>query len=134
MAEIANVSVGGVDGKQYQFIVHDDAQAPEAYRYGERWQAGERMLLGNKAMTALILRVAELEASRETSPEIASMAGRILAAGNPLDNSQVVSALIEEIAKANSLAEAQQAFRTMFQPYFENMLSLAGSCLSQKEA
>lgn len=66
-----------------------------------------------------------------TSPEIASMAGRILAAGNPLDNEQVITAMIEEIAAANSKAEVTQAFKTMFGPYFENMLSLAGSCLTQ---
>lgn len=71
--------------------------------------------------------------TRETSIEIASMAGRILAAGNPLDNDQVILALIEQIAASNSGAEAKQAFSTMFQPYFDNMLSLAGSCLAQRE-
>jgi hypothetical protein len=131
MAEVANVKL--CDGK-YQFIIHDDAQRSEAYRYGERWKAGEDLLNMSKSYAALVLRVAELEASRETSPEIASMAGRILAAGNPLDNDQVFLALIEEIAAANSGHEAKQALRTMFGPYFDNMLSLAGSCLSQKEA
>jgi hypothetical protein len=69
----------------------------------------------------------------ETSPEIASMAGRILAAGNPLDNDQVILAVIEALADANTGRAAQAALRTMFQPYFENMLSLAGSCLAQTE-
>lgn len=71
--------------------------------------------------------------TKETSVEIASMAGRILAAGNPLDNDQVVLAVLEGLAEANSGRQAQQALKTMFQPYFENMLSLAASCLSQRE-
>lgn len=71
--------------------------------------------------------------TRETSPEIASMAARILAAGNPLDNDQVILAVIEGLADANTGKQAQAALKTMFQPYFENMLSLAGSCLSQAE-
>lgn len=71
--------------------------------------------------------------TRETSPEIASMAGRILAAGNPLDNDQVILAVIEGIAESNTGKQAQAALKTMFQPYFDNMLSLAGSCLSQTE-
>jgi len=66
-----------------------------------------------------------------TSPEIATMAGRILASGNPLDNEQVILALIESIAAANSGAEVQAALKTMFGPYIENALSLAGSCLAQ---
>lgn len=71
--------------------------------------------------------------TRETSPEIASMAGRILAAGNPLDNDQVILAVIEGLAEANTGKQAQAALKTMFQPYFDNMLSLAGSCLAQAE-
>lgn len=71
--------------------------------------------------------------NRETSREIASMAGRILASGNPLDNEQVVLALVEAIAEANSGAGVKAALTTMFGPYFANALSLAGSCLSQAE-
>lgn len=71
--------------------------------------------------------------TRETSPEIASLAGRILAAGNPLDNDQVVLAVLEGLAEANTGQQAREALKTMFQPYFDNMLSLAGSCLSQAE-
>ena len=71
--------------------------------------------------------------TRETSPEIASLAGRILAAGNPLDNDQVVLAVLEGLAEANTGKQAQEALKTMFQPYFDNMLSLAGSCLAQAE-
>lgn len=69
--------------------------------------------------------------TRETSPEIAALAGRILAAGNPLDNDQVVLDLRDRLSKANTGKQAQEALKTMFQPYFDNMLSLAGSCLSQ---
>lgn len=71
--------------------------------------------------------------NRETSPEIAALAGRILAAGNPLDNDQVILAVLEGLASANTGKQAQEALKTMFQPYFDNMLSLAGSCLSQAE-
>lgn len=71
--------------------------------------------------------------TRETSPEIASMAGRILASGNPLNNEQVILALVEAIADANSGAEVQTALKTLFGPYLENALALAGSCLSQAE-
>lgn len=71
--------------------------------------------------------------TRETSPEIAALAGRILAAGNPLDNDQVVLAVLEGLAEANTGKQAQAALKTMFQPYFDNMLSLAGSCLAQAE-
>jgi hypothetical protein len=71
--------------------------------------------------------------TRETSPEIASLAGRILAAGNPLDNSQVVISIIDGLATANTGKQAQEALKAVLGSYFENMLSLAGSCLSQAE-
>lgn len=71
--------------------------------------------------------------TRETSPEIASLAGRILAGGNPLDNDQVVLSIIDGIAKANTGKQAQDALKAVLGVYFDNMLSLAGSCLSQAE-
>ena len=71
--------------------------------------------------------------NRETSPEIGSLAGRILAAGNPLNNDQVVLALLESFAEANTGQQAKAALQTVFGPYFDNMLKLAGSCLSQVE-
>lgn len=71
--------------------------------------------------------------TKETSPEIASLAGRILAAGNPLDNDQVVLAVLEGLAGANTGKQAQEVLKTMFGPYIDNALSLAGSCLSQAE-
>lgn len=70
---------------------------------------------------------------RETSPEIASMAGRILAAGNPLDNAQVVISIIDALAQANTGKQAQESLKSILGSYFDNMLSLAGSCLSQAE-
>ncbi len=86
-----------------------------------------------------------------TSPEIASLAGRILAAGNPLDNEQVVAALGNELAKVGFhfpqtnvslddlltnyqvalMAAVRKAVEPALKPYFDNMLSLAGSCVSQ---
>lgn len=69
----------------------------------------------------------------ETSPEIASLAGRILAGGNPLDNSQVVISIIDALAQANTGKQAQDALKAVLGVYFNNMLSLAGSCLSQAE-
>lgn len=71
--------------------------------------------------------------NRETSPEVGALAGRILQAGNPLDNDQVVLAVLEGLAEANTGQQAREALKTLFQPYFDNMLSLAGSCLSQVE-
>jgi hypothetical protein len=71
--------------------------------------------------------------TRETSPEVASMAGRILAAGNPLDNSQVIIAIIDGLAQANTGKQAQETLKAVLGSYFENMMSLAGSCLSQTE-
>lgn len=71
--------------------------------------------------------------TRETSPEIASMAGRILAAGNPLDNAQVVISIIDGLATANTGKQAQEALTVILGSYFDNMMSLAGSCLSQTE-
>lgn len=71
--------------------------------------------------------------TRETSPEIAALAGRILAAGNPLDNDQVVLAVLEGLADANTGKQAQEVLKTIFGPYIDNALSLAGSCLSQAE-
>lgn len=41
--------------------------------------------------------------------------------------------MLEALAEANTGKQAQAALKTMFQPYFDNMLSLAGSCLSQAE-
>lgn len=71
--------------------------------------------------------------TRETSESVASLAGRILAAGNPLDNDQVVFTIIDRIAKANTGSQAKAALKGVLDTYFANMLSLAGSCLSQTE-
>lgn len=73
--------------------------------------------------------------NRETSPEIASMAGRILSAGNPLDNEQVILAIYDALPPGERMTTARikKDLSTVLQPYFDNMLSLAGSCLSQAE-
>lgn len=120
------------DGK-YRFVYLEGGGC-RAYRHGERWHPMEAAMLGNKALMSLVVRVAELEAKdpAETSPEVASMAARILASGNPLDNDQVISAVVEAIAEANSFEGVRSTLRTMFQPYFENALSLARFCLPRK--
>lgn len=69
-------------------------------------------------------------AEKVSSDELASLAGRILAAGNPLENEQVAR------AAQNVLDPAHRDFvwrqlKALFTPYFENMLALAGSVLSQ---
>jgi hypothetical protein len=79
--------------------------------------------------------------TRETSEPIASVAGRILAAGNPLYNAQVIAAIYAGLQKAIhdsptadlSPVAIQAALKPVLDPYFDNMLSLAGSCLSQTE-
>lgn len=70
--------------------------------------------------------------NRETSPEIVTMAGRILAGGNPLDNQQVMNAIWLALPPKPS-QQALTAALLVLKPYFENMLSLAASCLSQAE-
>lgn len=79
--------------------------------------------------------------TRETSDPIASIAGRILASGNPLDNEQVIAAIYAALRKSVNDSDTadftpqdvRSALAPVLQPYVENMLSLAGSCLSQAE-
>lgn len=75
--------------------------------------------------------------NRETSSEIASVAGRILAAGNPLENGQVLGVIRHEMGKLRDLPHVRTQCigeaLAVLKPYFDNMLSLAGSCLSQAE-
>lgn len=73
--------------------------------------------------------------TRETSSEIATLAGRILSAGNPLDNEQVMAAIYEGLPSdlRPTHNRLREALAPALQPYFDNMLSLAGSCLSQAE-
>lgn len=73
--------------------------------------------------------------NRETSPEVGALAGRILAAGNPLDNDQVLAAIYEGLPPdlRPTYDKLRAALSPVLQPYFDNMLSLAGSCLSQVE-
>ena len=138
------------DGK-YRFIYFAGARAPRGYRYGEFSQPMSNQMLGRGSMLSLVqelhdLRagnavVAELSAtvpaedSRETSDEIASLAGRILQAGNPLDNTQVLIALVNALPEVDRTTpeHLRDAMRAVLEPYFDNMLRLAGSCLSQAE-
>lgn len=131
------------DGK-YRFIYFAGTGLPRAYRYGEPWQPMSNQMLGSKAILSLVqelhdLRVATAtspaEESRETSDEIASLAGRILQAGNPLDNTQVLIALVNALPEVDRTTpeHLRDAMRTVLGPYFDNMLRLAGSCLSQAD-
>ena len=70
---------------------------------------------------------------KETGEAVATIAGRVLSRGNPLDDPTFVGALIEALAESNSGQAAMTACRTAFQPYMADMLSLAGSALSQVE-
>lgn len=67
----------------------------------------------------------------QTSAEVASMAGRILAAGHPFDNEQVMAVVCGALAKGNT-PEGLAEIKAVFQPYFDNMMSIAGSALTQR--
>lgn len=71
--------------------------------------------------------------SKETSESVASLAGRILAAGNPLDNEQVIFAITNEVAQMSGSEAIVAGMKAVLKPYFDNMLTLAGSCLAQVE-
>lgn len=74
-----------------------------------------------------------------TSETIASLAGRILAVGDPLANKQVQAAILKAALDAsppNSNLNSGillDGIRAVFVPYVDNMLSLAGSALTQRE-
>lgn len=75
--------------------------------------------------------------SKETSESVASIAGRILAGGNPLDNQQVLLVLREELGKVRDIPHCRPQYigeaMAVLKPYFDNMLTLAASCLAQTE-
>lgn len=71
--------------------------------------------------------------TKETSPEVGALAGRILQAGNPLDNDQFVLDVRDRLATANTGKDARSILDEAFGTYFDNMLTLAGSCLAQVE-
>lgn len=126
------------EGK-YRFIYLANG-APKAYRHGEPWTPFTNKMLGSNAIYAMVAALAEsqaiqkaADANRETSDEIASMAGRILSAGNPLENDQVIAVIAQDLPLAADPEEVVEALTPILGPYFDNMLSLAGSCLSQKE-
>jgi hypothetical protein len=66
-----------------------------------------------------------------TSPEVASIAGRILQAGNPLENEQVKTVIMAAMAKGN--VEGFREIVSVLSPYMDNMLSIAGSALTQRQ-
>lgn len=118
---------------KYRFVIIED-QPPRAYRLGQPWQAFSNIMLGSGAIYSLIAELSE-RGERETSPEVASIAGRIMAGGNPLDNEQVIAsikaALPADLRPTDD--KLREALALVLTPYFDNMLSLAGSALGQKE-
>jgi len=70
----------------------------------------------------------------ETSDNIATLAGRILGAGNPLDDEggHFMSCLVEALDHPET-ADRVNAISALLQPHFDNMLSLAASALNQHE-
>ena len=70
--------------------------------------------------------------NKVSSKELASLAGRILAAGNPLDNAQVSTA-IKNVLDPLHRDFVFERISAVFTPYFENMMTLAGSVLSQAD-
>lgn len=66
-----------------------------------------------------------------TSAEVATMAGRILSAGNPLDNDQVLAVICKALEKGNT-PEGLADIKAVMQPYIQNMMSIAGSALTQR--
>lgn len=80
---------------------------------------------------------------RETSEEMGTLAARVLRGGHPLDNEQVRAVILKAVEAAIVGAGEQipamseeRLFRELavvLSPYFENMLSLAGSVLAQVE-
>lgn len=72
-----------------------------------------------------------------SSDELATLAGRVLAGGNPLDNEQILAILDRDLRQLgigmSDVTNAMVSIRSVFGPYFDNMLSLAGSVLRQKE-
>lgn len=82
---------------------------------------------------------------KTTSPDVAALAARILAGGNPLDNQQVriaIQAAVMEHVHCSSPSQVVtvrvpdtvvENIGYVIAPYFENMLTLAASCVAQAE-
>lgn len=74
----------------------------------------------------------------EPTEELVSLAGRVLAGGNPLDNEQVMAALAKELRTADGMftpvTAVREATRVVLGAYFENALSLAGHVLGEESA
>jgi hypothetical protein len=82
---------------------------------------------------------------RKTSDDVATLAGRILEAGNPFENVQVRAAIrraIVDNAKCSSpsaIANLEipekviDEIAAVMHPYIDNLLTLAGSAVSQAD-
>lgn len=73
--------------------------------------------------------------TEQSSEEMASLAGRVLAAGNPLENEQVLAVILNSWSGPGA-PEVRDCIKrdmlSVLQPYFDNMLRLAGSVLTQR--
>ena len=84
-------------------------------------------------------------ADKKTSDEIASIAGRILAGGDPFENTQVRMALQRAIYDGVHCSSPSGVvtlrvpdrvvdnIEAVLKPYIQNMLSLAGSAVAQAD-
>lgn len=73
--------------------------------------------------------------TKDSSAEMATLASRILAGGDPFDNDQCTAAIarafIRQGANASSAERAVKEIEAVLRPYLDNMTSLAGSVLAQ---
>lgn len=72
--------------------------------------------------------------SKESSEELASIAGRVMQMaqqGGPV--AKAIDEIIEGLAKANSREEAIAAVDLVLRPYIDDAERLAGSVMSQAE-
>lgn len=86
-----------------------------------------------------------MDEKKQVTEECISLAGRVLAGGNPLDNEQLKIAMVARFANLVQkgggenrvrLKESETigAVREVFGVYFENALSLAGHILGEESA
>jgi hypothetical protein len=72
-------------------------------------------------------------ADRKRSDEVAAIAGRLLAKGDPLKDPRVVDRIIKDLALANNAFDARKAVRAPLRQFIDDAISLAGSVVSQAD-
>lgn len=70
---------------------------------------------------------------KQSSDEVAAIAGRILAKGNPLRDPRLVDKIIGDLARANHEQAAREAVRAPLRAFIEDAISLAASVVSQAD-